>query len=313
MKNLVSAAACFLLVLPAVSCRSVQRLPRPSDLSPAQLKMMSQALELAKKQEFLKAAEIYDELARLLRGRRPETMMLFNAGSSYREAGRCGLSVSRYSRLLELSLKKQPAFAARGLLEISFSYECLGDSKAVFLALRDARAFEDYMPLDLSAVLWVARIGIALARQGRIGPAEESKSKALTLTLQLKEAYSSEREMRERLSRIFYLMGRSYISKEALKKNGRLKAFLQALPHYQAYLLQSVFLSGGSWTKLAERELSRVFEKLQSALRASKSGQEHKKAVLAALEEGAGLAEKEKSKKWRDFYRERTKKILAAI
>ena len=107
MRAFVFAAACFWSAGAFVSCRSAQKPMSPSDLSPRQLEAMDHALEHVKSRKFLEAAAIYDDLARQLKGRPPEIMMLFNAGGNYREAGRCDLSVSRFQRLLERSLKNQ--------------------------------------------------------------------------------------------------------------------------------------------------------------------------------------------------------------
>ena len=304
MKNFFLDKAGLLFFFAAVSCQSPPRPLSPSDLSPGQLEAMNQALEHVRNRRFLPAAKICDKLAAALKGQRPEAMMLFNAGSNYRAAGQCALSVSRYRRLLDQSLKNS-SFKARGLFEISFSYECLGDDQAGFLSLKAAENFKSHLPWELSRMALPARLGIAAARLGKESQAEEYRSLALAAVLRSRGVYSSEREIAENLSRVFYLMGKSHVMKESVK----LEAFLRAFPHHQSYLLQSVFLEGGEWPRLAERNLSLALENLHYALSASKDRKKHKKAALSALKEGMAMARKEKSKKWKDFYQGQIKRI----
>ena len=125
-----------LIFLLFVSCRLLEKTSKAVELTPLQTANMAKALEFVKSGEFLKAARIYDQLAREQKNNSSEVIFLFNGGSSYREGGDCAASVQRYQHLLDRSLE-EPLFKARGLLEISYSYECLGNIKAGYLALAD--------------------------------------------------------------------------------------------------------------------------------------------------------------------------------
>ena len=202
---------------------------------------MNQAYAFIEKQEFLKGALIYDELAKALKDPSSKILALFNAGSAYRTAHQCQISLNRYRQLLDYSLKN-PSFKSRGLLEISFVYECLGNKELAFVSLKDLESSLSFLPWVLGQIVYPARFALAHARLGQMVQAENYKSLSLTRILQSRKAFSSEKELNQEMSRLFYLMGRSYVKKEYIHP----EAFFNAFSYHQLYLLQSLFLKDES-------------------------------------------------------------------
>lgn len=272
----------------------------------AQVKSMNLAQEYISREEFKKAGKIYDTLVQNLKGKPLEVMMLFNAGSSYREAGDCNTAVARYRRLLDRVLK-HPPFKARGLLEISSAYECLGQSRLSFLSLKDAEAVSEHFPWEFQKTVYPARLGIAHTGLEQTDRGTHYQSLALNGILQLKTQYSSEADLTKNLSRLFYFMGRSYTSRNHLNPS----VFILSFPHYQLYLLQSIFLKDKTWSSRAEKELTLVFEKLKKALASPAERKKHKNHVLNALKKGEQLSQNETDSFFAVSYKAKAKKIRA--
>ena len=296
----------FILCFFIAACASPRK--KKISLSQEQISKMNQALSFMKEKEYLKGALIYDELARTLKDKSSKTLMLFNAGVAYKEAGQCQKALIRHRKLLDHSLK-DPSFKARGLMEISYVYECLGDEELSFLSLKDTEKLLSSLPWILAQLVYPARLAIAHARLGQKAKAEHYRFLSLTRVLQSKKAFSSEKELNEQVSRMFYLMGRSYVKKEQIKAS----AFFQAFSYHQLYLLQSLFLKNKTWSKLAEKELDLLFEKLTFSLSHLKDRQKYKKFLVQTIEEAQILIKKEKSKKWESFYSKKSKAVLKLL
>ena len=293
-----------LIIFFLMACSSSKKTLRATDLTAKQIQSMNQAQEYIHKEEFKKAAEIYDTLAKSLRGKPLEVMMLFNGGSSYREAGDCETAVTRYRRLLDRALK-HIRFKARGLLEISFAYECLGQTRLSFLSLKDVAAFRESLPLEFQRTVYPARLGIAYAAMEQPRQSLSYQSLALNGILQLKRHYSSEKDLSHNLSRLFYFMGRSY----TLKSNLDPVPFILSFPHHQLYLLQSIFLKDKTWSSRSEKELSVVFEKLKKALDSPDLRKKYKNHILTALKKGEILSQNETDSFFTVSYKAKAKKI----
>lgn len=293
-----------LIVFFLSACSSTKKPFTAADLTAEQIKSMDQAQEYVQERKFKKAGEIYDVLAESLRGKTLEVMMLFNGGSSYREGGDCKTAVARYRRLLDQALR-YTRFKARGLLEISFAYECLGQTRLSFLSLKDVAAFRNYLPLDFQRTVYPARLGIVYAAMEKLQQGTRYQSQALNGILQLKRQYSSEKELSQNLSRLFYFMGRSYVLKSSLDP----PSFILSFPHHQLYLLQSIFLKDKTWSVRSEKELFLVFEKLEKALNSPDLRKKYKNYVLKALKNGEILSQNETDSFLIVSYKARAKKI----
>ncbi len=290
-----------------VSCASFTKKDQAPPLSEEQISQMNQALLFLQNKGFLKGAKIYDQLAISVRAESAKSLMLFNAGVAYKEAGYCEKALIRGRALLDRSLK-DPSFKARSLMEISYIYECLGNTELAFLSLKDADKFRSSLPWALNQIIYPARLAIAYAWLGKISQAERYKSLALTKVLQSKKAFSSEKELRQRVSRMFYLMGRSYMA----KKNLQPEAFFQAFSYHQLFLLQSLFLKDETWSSLSKKELDLLFDKLFAAIAGDKQ-KKHKKLLVQALRDAQALIQREKSKEWEIFYSKKSKTALKLL
>ena len=234
--------------------------------------------------------------------------MLFNAGSAYKEAGHCKTALLRYRHLLDRSLK-HPDFKSRGLLEISYIYECLGEFDKSFVSLKDLDRLRSFLPWLSGQIVYPARLSIAYAQQDLPVQAERYKSLALTKVLRARQVFSTQKQLTGELSRAFYLMGRSFVSKAHVQSRG----FLMSFPYHQLYILQSCFMEHKLWSDLSQKELELLFEKLALALSGQKERQKHKKIILRALTQGREMVKKEGSKKWTDFYFKKSQAIIKIL
>ena len=300
IKILILSVLSFFLI----HCQLSEKKTISSDLNTLQRNSMNKALELVRSGEFLKAAAIYDTLAQTLRGKPAEIVFLFNGGSSYRGGGDCASSVKRYQQLLDRSFEND-LFKARGLLEISYSYECLGKPKATYLSLHDISSFRNHLPKEIRIAVYPARLSLAYARFQQFDKANGYQALALNGVLQLKMGHSLEKALKKDLSRVFYNMGQIYIKEPHLNP----KAFLSTFPYHQLYLLQSVFLQDDFWSSQSKEELSRAFKLLQMALQKNQSETQFKKYIRLSLKEGQLLVEKEKKPDLKSFYLKLSKEI----
>ena len=283
------------LLLYLTSCQSTAL--KEFQLSPQQSKDFEQAFHYVQNKEFKKAVKIYDKLIVNLSDETAGSLMLFNAGSAYRELGDCNTSVRRYRQLLEKSFN-QMRFKSRGLLEISYSYECLGKTKLSFVSLKDLNLIRKNLSLPFNLSIYPARLGIAYARSGKPLRAEQYKSLALNGILQLKTRYSSEEKLNTEVSSFFYMMGRSYVQKKHLEP----KAFLRAFPYYHLYLWQVLFIEDKEWTLLAQKELISVYDKLKQSLKDQKGSQVSKANVNQSFKDIELLLKKEKKLHLKKFF-----------
>ena len=274
-------------------------------LNQKQKNQMDQAFILVKKKNFLSAGKIYSELAQNLKNHASEVLMLFNAGTSYKEAGSCKKALLYYQQLLNHSLA-QPSFKARTLIEISYVRECLGQTKSALFALKKVEKFRSSLPWSLNQIVYPARLSIAYAFSGKLSKASDYQSLSLTKILHSKTAFRSEKELNTQMSRIFYLMGRSYIKKEHLKED----SFFRAFPYYQIYLLQSVFLKNKIWSELSKKELNLLFDKLAFAISKTKDKKKYKHFIIQTIKDARVFVKKEKLKNLERFYFKKSQPII---
>lgn len=291
-----------------ICCISPSKRAGKISLSQEQIHQMDQAFLFMKNKDFLKGAQIYDSLAHNLKDNSSKALMLFNSGVAYKSAGQCRKALARLRKLLDVSLKKS-SFKARGLLEISYTYECLGDRDLAFFSLKDIEKIHSFLPWGLRKTVYPARLAIAHARLGQLSQAEHYKSLSLAEILQSRGLFSSENELNEQLSRLFYLMGRSYVRKEHILP----EAFLQSFPYHQLFLLQSLFLKNKTWSDLSKKELDSLFNKLDYALSKVKNKEKHKKSLIQSIDSARQLIKRENFKQWENFYSKRSKSILKLL
>ena len=290
------------------ACLSSSQKTYKMTISQKQVKKMDQAFALLKSRDFLNAGRIYDELAFSLTHPPSRVLMLFNAGVAYKSAGQCQKALLRFRKLLDQSLKN-PSFKSRALLEISYTYQCLGKIESAFLSLTDLAKVRLSLPWELHQVVYPARLAIAYAQLGKRSQAEQSKSLVLARIIQSKTAFSSEKELNERMSRMFYLMGKSYMQKDHIQA----VAFFKSFSYHQLFLLQSLFLDDKTWSRLSQEELTLLFDKLVFSLSHFKDKDKYKEFLLKSMEEGRALVQNEKSEKWKRFYAKISQPVLKLL
>jgi len=286
-------------LLLGISCQSTSK----HQLSSRQIKILNQAVLYVQEGQFLEAAHLYDKLSKELKNKPIEAMMLFSSGSNYRSLGDCNTSVARYRRMLEKSLN-QPYLKARGLIEISYSYECIGDIESSLLSLKDAENLKRHLPLEVRQILHPSRLSLAYASLGQAKKANQYKMQVLINILKFKNQYKSSKDM----SRMFFLMGKSYRAKFVSDPS-----FLKSFPYHQIYLLQSVFLKDDKWSLKSKRELEFLFDNLRKILLSIPQKERPIKQIKIFLKEGQKMVQAENSLEIESFYKKQQSKLHSLL
>ena len=287
--------ASFLLLMLLASCQSLDT--TDSSLTPEESAVLIKAVNYIEKKNFKKAARLYDALIQNTSNEKMEPLLLFNAGSVYRELKDCGTSIRRYRQILEDALDKKK-FKARALLEISYSYECAGKNKLSFFSLKDLGSLRQNLSLPINIAVYPARLGIAYLYMGKPLRADQYKSLALNGILQLKPKYTSEKRLNQELSSLFYSMGRSYVNPD--KMNAQM--FVQAFPHHHFYLWQALFIKDPKWYPIAKTELLSLYDKLKVALKNKKISAHHKKSAKQSFKDIEVFIKKEKDHQFKKLF-----------
>ena len=287
------------------ACASGKKALTKDPLNPDEMLKMDQAFTFMQNKEYIKAAQIYDQLAGVLKKPSTKILMFFNAGVAYKEAGSCEKSLIRFRQLLDRSLKSL-VFKARGLIEISYVYECLAQYDKAYLSLKAAQKVSSYLPKDVFFMVYPARLAIAYARRGKLAQATSYQSLALENVLKFKNQLSSQKELNKRMSRIFYIMGRSYEQKKKLFSR---KSFFKAFAYHQLFTLQSLFLKDKVFSPIAKKELALLLDKLEFALSKVEDPKKYKN-LISAINSAQQLIDRENNKQWSEFYSQKTQNLL---
>lgn len=289
-----------------ISCSSSQKRVSKSQMSVLQVQKLELAFKLVEKKQFIKAGKLYDSLSLSLKDSSAEILSLYNAGLAYKSARDCEKALLRFRAVLDRSFKDFKDFQARALLEISFVYECLGQSDLSVSSLKDLEKNLKFLPFYVQKIIYPARLSLAWARLGELHLAEAYKSLSLNQILEYKKNSQPEVEVKREISRLFYLMGKSYVKKKYLKAEN----FIPSFVYHQVFLLQSLFLKDETWSPQAREELNRLFDRLIFALSQTENKQLYKKRIEGSLKIGSSLVKQEKSKEWESFYDKKSKLVV---
>ena len=288
-----------------LSCASRPASIKKSQLSPQQIQQLEMGKQFMINENFSKAAQIYDSLSLALKNSSAQVLALYNAGVAHRSDGKCRESLDRFRSLLQKSFKKFTNFKAHALLEISFSYECLGQQDLSLSSLKDLEKFLLELPVATREILYPARLALAWAKNSDSEQAQAYQSLSLNKIIDYQKSFSNKEKLNKDLSRLFYLMGKSFETKEALKA----ESFIPSFFYHQLFLLQAWFLDHKPWSQTAQTELTQLFDKLSYTLSQSPNPQEYKKTVEKALKAGSVMIQNEKKPSWRAFYNKQSQKI----
>ena len=189
-------------------------------------------------------------------------------------------------------------------MEISFVYECLGQNDSSLSSLKDLEGKLNFLTLNFQQILYPARLSMAWSRQGDFNKANKYQSLAFAQALKYKDSLQKE-SVDEEMSRLFYLMGKSYVKKEYLNAESFIFSFL----YHQVFLLQSLFMKHENWSSQAKKELDHLFDKLVGSLSQTENKESYKKFVEKSLDLGASLIKKENSKEWKQYYDNQSKLV----
>ena len=288
-----------------LSCVSRSPAIKKSQLSDQQIQQLEVGKQFMKNKNFSKAAQIYDSLSLALKNSSAQVLAIYNAGVAHRSAGNCSDSLNRFRSLLQKSFDSFTNFKAHTLLEISFSYECLGQQDLSLSSLKDLEKFLSELPLSTREILYPARLSLAWAKNGDTDQAQAYQSLSLNKIIEYQKSFKNKEKLNEDLSRLFYLMGKSFENKKTLNPD----SFISSFFYHQLFLLQSLFLNNKPWSLTAKKELSQLFDTLSYALSQSPHPQKHKKTIEKALKAGSVIIQNEKNRSWLAFYNKQSQKI----
>lgn len=295
------------IILFFTSCEFLTK-KEPYVLTPSLVLQKDQAASLIKDKQFLQAAKIYKKLSQQIPKNSLKQAMLLNSGVAYQLAGHCKQALNSYKKLLASSLKI-PFFRAKAHIETSFAYECLGDSKNSFVYLKRLESFLSVLSKMFYQIIYPARLTLVKAKLGQMYQAESFKNLSLERVIKFQKSIYLEKDLNERVSQVFYLMGRSYVKKSLLNPDSFLKSFF----YHQLYLLQSLFLKDKTWSPRAKKELHELFDKLIFALSKKSYRLKYKKLIIQNIADGKLLIKKENSKKLKTFYFKKSQTILKIL
>ncbi|MBC6415115.1 MAG: hypothetical protein GDA46_01820 [Bdellovibrionales bacterium] len=278
-------------------------------MSEFQVKQLEESFKLMERKQFKSAAKLYDSLSLSLKDSSAQILSLYNAGLAYKSAGECQKALFRFRSVLNKSFKRFKEFQARTLLEISFVYECLGEFTLSLSSLKDLERNLQFLPFETKHILYPARLSLAWAKQGKLNLAETYKSLSLNRILEYKKVLKSEDKIKQDISRLFYLMGKSYVKQEHISP----KVFIVSFYYHQLYLLQSLFVKDKTWSDQAKKELDKLFHQLIFVLSQIENKKQYKKSIDNSLKIGMSLVTQEKSKEFEDFYNKKSQKIVKLL
>ena len=287
-----------------MACQSNSQKASSSRLEELQFQKVEQAFQWMEKEHFSKAAQIYDSLAMSSKDPSLRILALYNAGLAYKSVRDCETSLSRFRSVLANSFKKKKKYQAISLLEISLVYECLGQKDSSLSSLKDLEKKLSFLTSQSQQIIYLARLSLAWSKQGNFTKAKEFQSLALVQVLNFEKGLK-ESDSKKELSRLFYLMGKSYVKKEHLIAD----AFINSFLYHQLFLLQSLFIKHEKWSVQAHKELDQLFEKLILALNKTEDKKKSKKRVEESLALGSSLIKKENQKAWEKYYKAKSKQV----
>ena len=274
---------------------SCSLLSREASFSPTDQNLFNQAIIYMQDSKFKEAVNIFDELLKTPKSSHLQTLIFFNKGSAYREMGDCKESLKHYNKIL--NLYPNPDMRTRTFLELSATYECLAEYKKSFFALKKLEEPKAKLTIGIKEILQPARLSLLYAKMNQKIQSKILHKVVLANVLSLRGRLQSESDVSE-LSKLFYLMGRSYTKPTEINQ-----AFLRSFSLHQAYLLQSAFLKDRRWSPLAQKHLK---ELVDLAVKKPESKQA-KTELRKSLKIGLYLIRREKFKELISFYKDRLK------
>ena len=274
----------IVILLLFVSCSSLQSdKTAPTDLvsaSPKHKKEFENALNDLENKRYESAGRKFKALAKKHSSGPIYRSALFNAASAFEKLKKCQKSESILSHLLD-TVKKEPAFSARVLLRLSYSYECLGQIHQALSALKSLEENKQYLPLSTREVEIPARFSLLYAGLGDEKKALSHQNMALSGLKTVKTPIRDPVLLNQTAGKLFYIMGRSMTRTDRLQ----LKHYLKALPYQQIYLAQSIILSDPVWSVKSARELSQLYRKLWQVYKKKSVNEKlrHKNKISKAL------------------------------
>ena len=303
MINIIRLTLLIISLGSLMACQSKQKKATPSPSDRLQSQKIEQAFQWMGSEHFSKAAQIYDSLAMSSKDPDIRILALYNAGLAYKSIRICDTSLSRFRSVLADSFKKKQDYQAISLLEISLVYECLGQEDSSLSSLKDLEKKLNFLD-NSQQIIYLARLSLAWSKQGNFTKAKEFQSLALAQTLKFEKGLKKS-DSKEKLSRLFYLMGKSYVKKEHLVAD----AFINSFFYHQVFLLQSLFIQHEKWSVQAHKNLDQLFKKLILALNKTENKKKYKKSVEESLALGSSLIKNENKKSWINYYKVKSQKV----
>ena len=243
------------------ACTSINKKNNPqfSNISPEIKKKFQDSIRLMERGRYKNAIQGF----RAVTEKHPRGLLnwsaRFNIASSYQKMKNCKKSKEIFSLLTDDI--EDSAFKTQALLQLHYSYECLGNLEMSLLVLKDVEKKDRNLDESSRLVEIPARFSILYAQMQNEKKSLFYANKAFE-GIELVKAPIKDTAIAEKTaSKLFYFMGRSLVKGSVLN----LEHYLPAFPHHQIYLVQSYLLNDPLWSPQAEKELKHLYDKLWSA------------------------------------------------
>ncbi|HMN67326.1 MAG TPA: hypothetical protein PKC28_02190 [Bdellovibrionales bacterium] len=213
-------------------------------------------LRALERQDYAKAAKIFDKLLVTKPATERDLITLFNSGSAYEGLGNCQRASERYREVVRSGAGKFTRVEGPALYRLSLAYECMGQHVKTVTALLDARKKGKELPYATLHAEIPARLAAAYARIGNRQKAREYFAQA-SKGLKTLVAQDHGSHQRETLARTLFMMGQ--LNPGQRRAEGEGLAYLQGLSMQQAYLLQSAEVGQGKWSAQAADDLNLAY------------------------------------------------------
>ena len=295
--------------------KSSSKLLEPSS---AEKEEFQKALKYMENEHYKLAAEKFLDLSQRKAQKNPEheyesffySSARFNAGLSYFQIKECLKAKNIFTDLISKS-DKNYKFKAQAFLYLHYSYDCLHEPHQALSALKNAEGRKKSLNEETQEVEIPARFSILYAQLKNKKQALMFQNRALNGLKKIKSPVKDPVILKQKASKLFYLMGRNYIKTSHISMD----QYLLALPYHQVYLAQAFLLSDPVWSVESQKELENIYEKLWKAFQKiprEKKGV-YKTKIIRILNNFQKMAQESQSKELEEILSDIVQKARSAM
>ncbi len=300
----------LLVLVFCVSCSTLKEkgdssASKPQNATANDITLFESAFQDMGKGEYRAVIPIFEQLAKKYRGQDLEWPALYNLAGAYKEVGQCDRAETIYRQLI-VKAGKQPHLKSRIYLSLAYAYECLGQADKTLIALKEGEQYINHLTEEIRLIEYPARLSMAYLRMNEDKTGLKIQKQMYQNLLSMKRTFRISSAADENFSRYFYIIGRSHVRSDRVQ----LRQFLKMLFYHQIYLTQSLLLSAGKWSALAEKELGDLYRKLWFELGKQKDKTIYEGQIKKILNQLKTVVRSSKNKKMQNIYSGLRKKTL---